>query len=340
MAKGHMRRLCQGIRSTRNHTNDSTPLPIKPDALDVNHGMAPSVHSESSRLSINIAIAPHPREATLIEPDDDDYEANIFCFVAFVDKHTGVLYSDLTRSFPFMSLKGNVCFLIVYHYKTNAILALPIADFTDNSTLAAYIKQFELLESKGYKIKLNVMDNQACCVIKNYLVSKQCNPMLVKPNNHQVNAAEHAIQMFKVHFISALATTDSKFSIQLCDRLTNQVETTLNMLCPSRINPSMSAYKTVHGPYNWNRFPLAPPECKAVIYEVPKRRGSWTSRGADAWYIGPLMDHYRCNHYFVPKTISCRMSGKAEIFLQHCQVPFLMWNEHPQEVIDELVTTL
>jgi hypothetical protein len=114
-----------------------------------------------------------------------------------------------------MSLKGNVCFLIVYHYKTNAILALPIADFTDYSILAAYIKQSELLESNGYKIKLNVMDNQACCIIKNYLISKQCDLMLVEPNNHQVNTAERAIQTFNVHFIVALATTNSKFPLQL-----------------------------------------------------------------------------------------------------------------------------
>jgi hypothetical protein len=216
-AKGHMRRPHQGIRSTRNRTNNSTPLPIKPDAPDVNRVRAPLVHSESLRLSNYIAIASQPRDATFIEPDDNDYKANIFCFAAFADKHTGVLYSDLTGPFPFMSLEGNVCFLIIYHYKTNAILALHIADFTDDSILAAYIKQFKLLESKGYKIKLNVMDNQACRVIKNYLISKQCNLMLVEPNNHQVNAAERAIQTFKAYFISALATTDSKFPLQLWD---------------------------------------------------------------------------------------------------------------------------
>ncbi len=135
----------------------------------------------------------------------------------FADKHTGVLYSDLTGSFPFMSLEGSVCFLILYHYKTNAIMALPITNFTDDSILATNIKQIELLERKGYKIKLNVMYNQACCIITNYLVSTQCDLMLVKPNNHQVNAMERAIQMFQAHFISALAIMDSKFPLQLWD---------------------------------------------------------------------------------------------------------------------------
>ncbi len=66
----------------------------------------------------------------------------------------------------------------------------------------------------------------------------------------------------------------------------------------------------------------------------------WSSRGTDAWYVGPLMNHYRCNHSFIPKTWAYCVSGSAELFPQHCQVPFLMWNKHLQVVIDELVTML
>jgi hypothetical protein len=55
------------------------------------------------------------------------------------------------------------------------------------------------------------MDNQASQVIKHYLTLKKCDNLLVKPDNHRENAAERAIQTFKAHFISALATTDSKF---------------------------------------------------------------------------------------------------------------------------------
>jgi hypothetical protein len=89
--------------------------------------------------------------------------------------------------------------------------------------------------------------------------------MLVEPNNHRVNAAEHTIQMFKNHFIGALATTDSKFPLQLWDCLAPQVKTTLNMLRPLRINPELLAYEAIHGPCDWNRFPLTPPGYKAVI---------------------------------------------------------------------------
>ena len=110
-----------------------------------------------------------------------------------------------------MSLEGNVCFLVVYHYESNTFLALPISGRSDEIIL--------LLESKGFDIKLNVMDNQASKIIKQNLTPKQCNLMLVEPNNHHVNAAECAIQTFKDHFVSALATTNSEFPLQLWDRL-------------------------------------------------------------------------------------------------------------------------
>jgi hypothetical protein len=228
--------------------------------------------------------------ANVIESDDES-TANVFIFAAFADKRTGILYSNLTGTFLFMSLEGNVCFLVVYHYESNAILALPFANFADDTILTAYQQQFELLESKGHKIKESVMDNQASKVINKYLTTQQCNNLLIKPNNHRVNAAERTIQTIKAHFISALATIDSNFPRQLWDWLTPQVEATLNMLRPSHIDPTMLVYEAVHGPYDWNRFPLAPPGCKAVIYEAPESQGSWASHATDG-----------CNHFFVPNT--------------------------------------
>jgi hypothetical protein len=108
---------------------------------------------------------------------------------AFADKQTGTLYNDLPGLFPFMSLKGNACFLVMCHYKSNTILALPISGFSNKVIFATFKQQFELLESKGYKICLNIMDNQASKVIKSFLTPKQCHLQLVEPNNHHVNAA-------------------------------------------------------------------------------------------------------------------------------------------------------
>ncbi len=71
--------------------------------------------------------------------------------------------------------------------------------------------QFDDLTSKGYKPKMNIMDNQATKHIKQFLTEQQCQLQLVEPHNHQLNATERAIQTFKDAFIAALATTGSDF---------------------------------------------------------------------------------------------------------------------------------
>jgi hypothetical protein len=171
-----------------------------------------------------------------------------------------------------MSLDGNVCFLVMYHYETNAIFAVPIPSLdSTNSILDAYKKIFKYLVSTGYKPKVNVMDNQATKVIKEYLVTQQCKLQLVEPHNHRVNAAESAVQTLKNRLIGALSTTDNEFPVQLWDKLAPQVQDSINLLQPSRIDPTKLAYKILEGPYDWNRYPLAPLGTRAIIYENPEK---------------------------------------------------------------------
>ena len=66
-----------------------------------------------------------------------------------------------------MSFDGSVCFFVLYHYESNAILATPIAGLDDVSIFNAYKKYFKDLTAKGFKPKFNVMDKQATKQIKN-----------------------------------------------------------------------------------------------------------------------------------------------------------------------------
>jgi hypothetical protein len=136
------------------------------------------------------------------------------------------------------------------------------------------------------------MDNQATKHIKKFLNKNKCKLQLIELHNHRVNVAERTIQTFKDAFIVALATTDSDFPLQLWDRLMLQVQDTLNMMRTSKINPAILAYEALNRPYDWNRYPLAPLGCKAVVYEDGDTQGLWASRGVDAWYLGPSQDHY------------------------------------------------
>ena len=68
--------------------------------------------------------------------------ANVFCFGAFADKISGVIYNNLTCNFPFMSIDGSVCFFDLYHYELNTILVKAIANVDDRSIYEAYKEVF------------------------------------------------------------------------------------------------------------------------------------------------------------------------------------------------------
>jgi hypothetical protein len=110
----------------------------------------------------------------------------------------------------------------------------------------------------------------------------------------------------------------------------------LNLLRVSRVNPSISAYEALNGPDNWGRYPLAPPGCKAIIYEPPAVQGTWASRGTNAWLLGPSKDHYQCNLFYVPKTWAYLILGSAELFPQHCQMLNLSPIKHLKPLTAEL----
>jgi hypothetical protein len=221
-AKGHMKRPCHGIRSTRTRTPVKTNDPhVQVEPVPVILQPVPII------LPFPPKYQPLPPGPNLIADDKDQSIANIFCFGAFPNKQSGIVYHDNTGSFPFMSFNGSICFFVLYHYESNEILASPIASLEDFSIFKTYKQYFEELTQKGCNPKLNIMDNQATKHIKKFLTENDCKLQIIEPHNHCVNAAKHAIQTFKAAFIAPLVTTDSNFPLQLWDRLTPQVEDTL-----------------------------------------------------------------------------------------------------------------
>ncbi len=106
MAKDYMKQPCHSIQSTRHHTAPvAQPLPPVLPHFD------------------NIPVYPGPAYGTqpwpnVIADDAGKSIANIFCFGAFADRNSGIVYQDLTGLFPFMSFNGSVCFFVLYHYES------------------------------------------------------------------------------------------------------------------------------------------------------------------------------------------------------------------------------
>ncbi len=135
-AKGHMKRPRKGIRSTSKKAKtkggdiQTVPVPIPQVAPPV----LPQYNEEPQPY-------PGPAHDTRIEginiiPDDESI-ANVFCFGAFTDKISGVVYNDLSGKFPFMSIDGSLCFFVLYHYELNTILVKAIANVDDRSIYKA-----------------------------------------------------------------------------------------------------------------------------------------------------------------------------------------------------------
>ena len=119
------------------------------------------------------------------------------------------------------------------------------------------------------------MDNECSDIVKNYIKNtKNIELLLVPPYSHRVNTAEKAIDIFKSHFIAGLATVHPSFPLYLWCRLLPLATTTLNLLHPSRINPKLSAYELIHGTFDYNKTPLAPPGSKVLVYDAPAKRGT------------------------------------------------------------------
>jgi hypothetical protein len=136
--------------------------------------------------------AVQPIEPNIIfNKDTDKSIANIFAFGAFANKNSGIVYNNLSGLFPFMSLDRSVCFFVLYPYKTNSILADPIKRLDDKTVFEAYKIQFDELTKRGFKSKLNVMDNQATKYIKQFLDKNKFKLQLAKPHNHHANALQN-----------------------------------------------------------------------------------------------------------------------------------------------------
>jgi hypothetical protein len=162
-AKGHMKHPRHGIKSTRPKPpieSGITKIPVISYLPQVEQMEVPE---------ILIKEEPRPVHATNIPNliGDNGNESIATCFFgAFADKNSGIVYHDLTGSFLFMSYDGSICFFILYHYESNAILGMPITGLDNISIFETYNKQFENLTAKGFKPKLNLMDNKATKNIK------------------------------------------------------------------------------------------------------------------------------------------------------------------------------
>jgi hypothetical protein len=171
-------------------------------------------------------------------PDTDLGTKTHLVYEVVVDQ--GQLYMDLTGKFPVRSSKGNSYVILCYIYDCNYIKVVPIKFRSASEWVKEYDSIHQELTVKGFKPKLQTLDNEASTDLKNFCTINNIAYQLVPPHCHLCNAAERAIGTFKEHFVAGLSSVDPSFPMNFWDRLLPQTEITLNLLRTSRLHPHLN----------------------------------------------------------------------------------------------------
>jgi hypothetical protein len=145
---------------------------------------------------------------------------------------------------------------------------------------------------KGFKPRLQTLDNEASTVLKNFFTTNDVEYQFVPPHCHRRNAAERAIPTFKEHFVAGLSSVYPSFPLHLWDRLLPQAEITLNLVRTSRLHPQLSAAAHFHGLVDYNKTAFAPPGCKIIAHDKSGNRRMWATHRQNGYSLGPAIHHY------------------------------------------------
>jgi hypothetical protein len=185
----------------------------------------------------------------------------------------------------------------------------------------AYDSVHQELTVKGFKPKLQTLDNAALAALNNFFTINDIPYQLVPPHCNRRNAVKRAIRTFKEHFVAGLSSVDPFFPMHLWDRLLPQAEITLNLLWTSRLHPQLSAAAHYHGLVDCNKTVFAPPGCKIITHKKPGKRRTWAPHGQHGYSLGPDMHHYRCQNVYISTTASECIVDTLELFPHNYHMP-------------------
>jgi hypothetical protein len=140
------------------------------DAINKHLKLTPATamgHMNQRRQNIRSTLkAPIEKQPT---PDTDLGTNTHLVYAVVVDQ--GQLYTDLTGKFPVQSSKGNSYVMVCYIYDCNYVKVIPMKSRSASEWVTAYDSIHQELTVKGFKPKLQTLDNEASAALKNFLPS-------------------------------------------------------------------------------------------------------------------------------------------------------------------------
>jgi hypothetical protein len=143
------------------------------------------VHMNQRRQNIrSTSKATIRKEPTL---DTDLGTKTHLVYAVVVDQ--GQLYTDLTGKFPMRSSKGNTYVMVCYIYDCNYVKVIPMKFRSASEWVKAYDTIHQELTVKGFKPKLQTLNNEASSSLKSFFTINDIAYQLVPPHCHQRNAS-------------------------------------------------------------------------------------------------------------------------------------------------------
>jgi hypothetical protein len=113
-------------------------------------------------------------------PDTDLGTKTHLVYAVLVDQ--GQLYTDLTGKFPVRSSKGNSYVMVCYVYDCSYVKVVPMKYRSTSEWVKAYDTIHQELTVKGFKQKLQTLDNEASTALKNFFTTNDVEYQLVPPH--------------------------------------------------------------------------------------------------------------------------------------------------------------
>jgi hypothetical protein len=194
---GHLAQQCQNVRLTKPKPTSLVPLAVPP----------PPIAMPSSQVSV-------------------------------FTKPLSKLFTNNTGRFPIRARSGNQYVMIAFYANGSLILQQAFKSKSDRHRIAAYNTIMIHLMARGLSVDLQILDNKASSAYKEAITYKwNATFQLIPQDMHRRSWAEHAICMFKDHFLAILASVNAAFPPYLWDLLLLQAELTLNLLQQATLNP-------------------------------------------------------------------------------------------------------
>ena len=233
----------------------------------------------------------------------------------------GITSIDQIGAFPHTSARRNRYIMVVEDSDAGPILATSIKSRNEKHQLEGFKKIYNTLTQAGINPVLYQIDNEFSNKLMEKIESRGLKHQIVPRGNHRTIVAERGIQTLKYHFQSVLYGCDPMFPKNKWDRVLPVAVLTLNLLRPSRTNPSKFTYNELWGNFDLNKTLLAPPGCLIVVYERAQERGTWVDHGVKEYFIGPAKHHYRNYRVYILVTRGERTTDTIEFFPEHVQMP-------------------